>query len=92
MIASPPGALPILLACTSFQLGGTERNVVQVATSMDPTRFAVTVISLTGDGSLREHLETRSIQERRSSLGADPGRGSYPVWRSYLETRRELWE
>lgn len=62
MRAAPPARLRILLVCGSFQLGGSERNVVQIATGLDPQRFAPTVLALTGAGPLRAALEAEGIQ------------------------------
>lgn len=61
MRAAPPARLRILLVCGSFQLGGSERNVVQIATGLDRELFAVTVLGLSGAGPLRAALDARRI-------------------------------
>jgi len=55
------GRISLLLVCGSFSLGGSERNVVKIATGLDQGAFAVRVLSLSGDGPLRGHLESRGI-------------------------------
>lgn len=90
MTAPSPGRRSVLLLCGSFELGGTERNVVQIATGLDPQRFAVTVGSLTGAGPLRARLDARGIPVLVSGWSFDPRR----LWadlaglRSWVEQAR----
>lgn len=72
MSGAPSGKLSVLLVCGSLQLGGSERNVVQIATGLDPQRFAVTVIGLTGAGPLRAALDGRRIPVLVSAWSFDP--------------------
>jgi glycosyltransferase involved in cell wall biosynthesis len=55
------GRISVALVCGSLRMGGSERNVVQIATGMDPARFSVRVIALSGDGPLRGELTDRGI-------------------------------
>jgi len=72
MNAAPSGRLSILLVCGSFNLGGSERNVVKIATGLDPARFAITVMGLTGDGPLRDDLERHGIRVVVQEWSYDP--------------------
>lgn len=74
MSATPSARLRVLLVCGSFQLGGSERNVVQIATGLDPARFAVTVLGLSGAGPLRAVLEAHGIPIVVSGWSFDPRR------------------
>jgi glycosyltransferase involved in cell wall biosynthesis len=74
MTGSPSASLRVSLLCGSFQLGGSERNVVQIATGLDPARFAVTVLSLNGAGPLRAPLEAHRIPVLVSDWSFDPRR------------------
>jgi len=61
MTGGPHGRLSVLLVCGSFELGGSERNVVQIATGLDRELFAVTVLGLSGAGPLRVALAARPL-------------------------------
>ncbi len=64
--------LSVLLVCGSFHLGGSERNVVQIATGLDPARFTVNVLGLIGEGPLRSNLEARGIPVEVVDWSFDP--------------------
>jgi glycosyltransferase involved in cell wall biosynthesis len=64
----------VLLVCGSFNLGGTERNVLQIATGLDPGRFAVSVLAFVGSGPLRQPMEARGIPVADLQWSFDPRR------------------
>lgn len=74
MTSVQSGRLSILLVCGSFNLGGSEKNVVKIATGLDPSRFEVTVMGLVGDGPLRHDLEARGIRAVVPGWSFDPRR------------------
>ena len=86
MTAAPSGRLSILLVCGSFNLGGSERNVVQIATGLDPARFRVRVLGLTGEGPLRSHLEARGIPVGVVGWSSDPRR----LWPEFDRLQRQV--
>lgn len=71
-MTAEPGRLSVLLLCGSFHLGGSERNVVQIATGLDPARFAVSVLGLTGEGPLRNDLEAHGVPVEVADWSFDP--------------------
>ncbi|MGH7377487.1 MAG: glycosyltransferase, partial [Candidatus Methylomirabilales bacterium] len=83
-----PGRLSVLLLCGSFELGGSERNVVQIATGLDLQRFAVTVLSLTGAGPLRATLHARGIPVLVPGWSFDPRR----LWADLAGLRGQVEE
>jgi len=69
---SRPGPLSVLLLCGSFNLGGSERNVVRIATGLDPARFRVRVVGLIGEGPLRGEIEAHGIPVEAADWSFDP--------------------
>ncbi len=69
---SRPGPLSVLLLCGSFNLGGSERNVVRIATGLDPARFRVRVVGLIGEGPLRNEIEAHGIPVEAADWSFDP--------------------
>jgi glycosyltransferase involved in cell wall biosynthesis len=72
MTATPLGKLSVALVCSSFSLGGSERNVIKIASGLDPARFSVRVIGLSGDGPLRKEVESRGIPVVETDWTYDP--------------------
>lgn len=86
MRAAPPARLRILLVCGSFELGGSERNVVQIATGLDRELFAVTVLGLSGAGPLRVTLDAQGIPVLVAGWSFDPRR----LWADLDALRRQI--
>jgi glycosyltransferase involved in cell wall biosynthesis len=87
-MTAAPGRLSVLLLCGSFHLGGSERNVVQIATGLDHARFTVSVLGLTGDGPLREQLESRGVPVREAGWSFDPHR----LWPEFERLQEQVEE
>jgi len=87
-MTAAPGRLSVLLLCGSFHLGGSERNVVQIATGLDRARFTVSVLGLTGDGPLREQLESRGVPVREAGWSFDPHR----LWPEFERLQEQVEE
>jgi len=81
-----PGRLSVLLVCGSFHLGGSERNVVQIATGLDPARFRVSVMGLIGQGPLRGDLEAHGIPVEVVGWSFDPRQ----LWSDLDRLRRRI--
>jgi glycosyltransferase involved in cell wall biosynthesis len=64
----------VVLACGSFNIGGSERNVLNIASGLDPARFRVTVLGFSGTGPLRAELEGRGIPVVVTGWSFDPRR------------------
>ena len=88
MTAAASGRLSILLVCGTFNMGGTERNVVQIATGLDPERFTVSVLALTGGGPLGNYLETRGIPVVAAGWSWDPRR----LWEDFDRLQQRIAE
>jgi glycosyltransferase involved in cell wall biosynthesis len=78
--------LSVLLVCGSFHLGGSERNVVQIATGLDPARFTVSVLGLIGEGPLRTDLEAHRIPVEAADWSFDPRR----LWANLDRLQRRI--
>ncbi len=72
MRTTPSDRLSVALFCGSFQLGGSERNVVKIASGLDSSRFSVQVIALSREGPLRHVLERRGIPIVATDYSYDP--------------------
>jgi glycosyltransferase involved in cell wall biosynthesis len=83
-----PGRISLLLVCGSFSLGGSERNVLNIAAGLDPARFRVTVLGFSGDGPLRAQLEARGIPVAVVGWSFDPRR----LWVEYGRLRDRITE
>jgi glycosyltransferase involved in cell wall biosynthesis len=83
-----PGRISLLLVCGSFNLGGSERNVVKIATGLDPGRFRVRVLGLTGAGPLRAALEARQVPVSAVGWSFDPRRLHEDLARLQSEVER----
>ncbi len=86
MTGAASGRLSILLVCGTFNLGGSERNVVQIATGLDPARFRVGVLGLTGEGPLRSRLEAWGIPVGVVGWSFDPRR----LWSEFDSLQRQV--
>jgi glycosyltransferase involved in cell wall biosynthesis len=85
-MTAAPGRLSVLLLCGSFHLGGSERNVVQIATGLDPARFRVSVMGLIGQGPLRGDLEAHGIPVEVVGWSFDPRQ----LWSDLDRLRRRI--
>lgn len=69
-LARPPNVAAVLLLISDLEFGGAQRQVVELANSMDPTRFQVHVCALAPYTPLAEALHDRDrrlhVIERRS--------------------------
>jgi glycosyltransferase involved in cell wall biosynthesis len=83
-----PGRISLLLVCGSFNLGGSERNVLSIATGLDPARFRVSVLGFSGDGPLRAQLEACGIPVAVVGWSFDPRR----LWADYGRLRDRITE
>ncbi|HXX75354.1 MAG TPA: glycosyltransferase [Nitrospiraceae bacterium] len=69
----------IMLLTVGLEIGGTEGQVMELACRLDPTRFAIVVCGLKGEGTISQEMRRRGI--RVITLG---GRGKLDVrvfWR-----------
>ncbi len=71
-MATATGRLSVLLTCGSFRLGGSERNVVQIATGLDPERFLVRVMGFSGEGPQRSRLQAHGVPVEVADWSFDP--------------------
>ncbi len=75
------GRISVLLACGSFQLGGSERNVFNIATGLPVEEFSVSVLGFVGDGPLRQELVNRGVRVQVADWSFDPRRLSTDLTR-----------
>lgn len=86
MTVVSPGRISLLLVCGSFNLGGSERNVLNIAAGLDPARFQVSVLGFTGDGPLRAQLESCRIPVTVTGWSFDPRQ----MWVDYGRLRDRI--
>ncbi|MGH7254472.1 MAG: glycosyltransferase, partial [Nitrospirales bacterium] len=69
-----PGRIKVCLVAVGLGIGGTEGQLLELATRLDPRRFDVLVCSLKEDGVIAQELRARG--SRVVSLG---GRGAWDL-------------
>src|SRR2546428_14054482 len=73
----------LMLLAIGLGVGGTESNVLELASRLDRKRFQVTVCTLKGDGAIARELRNRGV--RVVALG---GGGKLDAW---VLVRRWRW-
>lgn len=59
---SSPCKATVFLVTVGLGIGGTEAQLMEIAEHLDPERFAVTVVSLKGEGAIAEEMCKRGIK------------------------------
>ena len=64
-----PNRIKLLKMLTSFQIGGTERQVVNLALGIDPARFDLHLACLRNSGALLGELNTLQVPKPEFRIG-----------------------
>lgn len=74
-VVGRPGRIKVMHVTHDLHIGGLQRVVVDLATRLDPARYAASVCSLRDGGPLEEELQSAGIQVFH--LPRTPGRTDY---------------
>jgi glycosyltransferase involved in cell wall biosynthesis len=58
VLSSPADPIKVALFIRNFRIGGTERQVFELAKNLDKRKYEVVVIALHGDGELKKHFHS----------------------------------
>lgn len=84
----PPRRIRVVEVTRSLNVGGLERVVATLASTLDPSRFDVSILCLLRKGSLARELEHRGIKIYLAS--GDSGRTSYLLFLKVYALFRRL--